>query len=122
MLTEERAKAFSHEWVSAWNSRNLNVIISHYDDNVVFYSPMIVILLQKADGNIVGKEPLAAYFKKGLEAYPDLNFSIYNILVGIDSIALHYRSVMNLQVVEVMYLNEQGKIVKVVNHYAEAKA
>lgn len=121
MISDEQALALSQEWVHSWNSRDLEKIMSHYDDEVEFFSPMIVKIMEKEDGKITGKENLKVYFQKGLATYPDLHFTIYNVLAGIESITLHYRSVKNLQVAEVMFLNAGGKISKVYNHYAEAK-
>ena len=31
MVTEGNAKTFAREWVLAWNSHNLDAILSHYD-------------------------------------------------------------------------------------------
>jgi hypothetical protein len=81
----------------------------HYDDNdIVFLSPFIR-LLHDPSGTIKNKEDLRDYFSKGLEAYPDLHFELYHVLVGVDSIALIYRSVRNLLAAEVMEINEAGR-------------
>ncbi len=33
------AVAFADDWVTAWNSHDLEKVLSHFDDNVVFTSP-----------------------------------------------------------------------------------
>ena len=33
MITEEFAKQFAHEWVSAWNAHDLNAVLLHYEDS-----------------------------------------------------------------------------------------
>jgi len=39
MITENQAIAFAEHWVQAWNSHDLDAIVSHYEDDVVLVSP-----------------------------------------------------------------------------------
>src|SRR5258708_3069473 len=41
MITEEQAAAFGRDWIDAWNRHDLDAILSHYDDAVVFCSPFV---------------------------------------------------------------------------------
>ena len=41
-ITRQFAKSFADEWVHAWNTKNIEAIMSHYVDNVVFSSPFIL--------------------------------------------------------------------------------
>lgn len=77
----------------------------------------MVKLLGNPSGTIRGKEVLRDYFGKGLAAYPDLHFELLKIFTGVDSITLYYRSVKGMLAAEVMVLNHEGKIVKVMAHY-----
>ena len=38
MITEEQAKKFAEDWVEAWNSHDLELVMSHYDENVEYFS------------------------------------------------------------------------------------
>src|SRR5215469_1635474 len=40
MTTESEAKEFARQWVAAWNSHDLDAIMSHYDADVVLTSPV----------------------------------------------------------------------------------
>lgn len=119
MISAERARQFANEWIAAWNAHDLEKILSHYDDAIEFSSPFVVRLFNEPSGTIRGKEALAAYFGKGLAAYPDLKFELFHALAGIQSVTLFYRSVKNLLAAEVMFLNPEEKVVKVVAHYTE---
>lgn len=119
MISEERAAQFANEWIAAWNEHDLEKILSHYADEIEFTSPFVVRLFNEPSGTLRGKDRLRAYFTKGLGAYPDLRFELFHILTSLQSVVLYYRSVKNLLAAELMFFNPEGKVVKVVAHYAE---
>src|SRR6516162_7858626 len=92
MLTEEEAVKFAEDWVSAWNSHDLDKIMAHYADDVELVSPVAAQLAEKPGGRVSGKMELRNYFMKGLEAYPDLKFILKDILLGMSSIVLYYKN------------------------------
>lgn len=104
-------------WLQAWNAHNLEDIMSHYDDDIVFYSPVIQQINNDPAGCIRGKAALRAYFTKGLAAYPDLHFELYHILEGVNSIVLYYKSINNKLSAEMMVINEKGLVSEVRAHY-----
>jgi ketosteroid isomerase-like protein len=117
-ITEQQAQSFAEAWIQAWNTHDLDAIMEHYSHDVVFVSPFIVRLLNDPSGTIRGKEALRAYFQRGLETFPDLHFELRNVLVGVSSVTLLYRSVRNLLAAEVMELDEHGQATRVLAHYA----
>ena len=38
-MDKEQAQQLAEEWYAAWNSHDLERILSHYSDDVVFVSP-----------------------------------------------------------------------------------
>jgi predicted solute-binding protein len=48
-----------------------------------------------------------------------LNFELLQVLPGMTSITLLYKSVNNLLAAEVMEINSEGKIYSVLAHYSE---
>jgi len=117
MITEEFARKLAEEWIESWNSHDIESILSHYGQDIIFSSPFIVKLLENQTGTIRGKEELRLYFLKGLEAYPELKFELKDIFTGVDSITLYYKSVNNLSAAEVMIFDSDAKITKVIAHY-----
>ncbi len=117
-MHEQKAKEFAEEWIASWNSHNLDNIMDHYSDDVEFNSPFIVKLLNELSDTVHSKQNLRLYFQKGLEAYPELHFELLNVLAGVNSIVLYYRSVNNLMAAEMMCFDETGKVSKVLAHYA----
>ena len=118
MINEQQARQFAGEWVRAWNAHDLQQILAHYAQDVQFSSPFIVKLLGEPSGTIFGKDDLRVYFKKGLDAYPELQFELINVLVGVDSVTLYYRSVRGMLAAEVMFFDESGKVAKATAHYS----
>lgn len=110
---------FAHEWLNAWNTHDLEAILEHYAEEVVFYSPFIQKINNDPSGRIQGKEGLRAYFGKALQVYTDLHFELYHVLEGVRSVVLYYKSVGNRLAAEMMLLNEAGKVVEVKAHYKQ---
>jgi predicted ester cyclase len=73
--------------------------------------------LEKADGKVVGKTNLRAYFQRGLQAYPDLHFQLDDVLWGINSVVLCYTNQKGTRTGEFMELSSNGKVVRVVANY-----
>lgn len=96
------ARGFAEEWVAAWNSHDLERILAHYIDDVVFASPRIVQLLGDPAGVVHGKDMLRAYWAKGLQLLPDLHFTVEDVRVSIDSVVINYRNERGTAVSEVL--------------------
>jgi len=107
------------QWLEAWNQHDLTAILTHYAESIEFTSPLIVKLLGNASGTIRGKAALRDYFQLGLTAYPDLRFEPINLLMGVDSLVLYYRSVNNQFSAEFMHLTADGLIDRVFAHYSD---
>ncbi|GJM17277.1 MAG: hypothetical protein DHS20C13_26040 [Thermodesulfobacteriota bacterium] len=118
MITKEQAQELAQDWIDSWNSHDIDRILSHYSKEIVFTSPFVVKLLGDNSGTIQGKTDLKSYFMKGLEAYPDLKFELYQVLTGINSITPYYKTVNDMLAAEVMFIDSEGKIVKVLAHYS----
>ena len=118
MSPELAIKKFSLEWIEAWNSHNLDGIMSHYDDDVVLTSPLAAALLNRPSGTVEGKSALREYFKRGLEVYPNLNFELLDVLRGVSSIVMCYRNQKGTRTAEFMELTANGKIIRVVANYS----
>lgn len=118
MLTEEKARSFAAEWFDSWNAHDLDRIISHYAEDVVLISPVAAKLLNDPSGAVKGKQALRAYFKKGLDAYPQLRFEPIEIMWGLASVVLHYTNQKGTKSGEFMEFDGTGKIVKVVANYS----
>jgi ketosteroid isomerase-like protein len=116
-MEKEQAQGLAEEWYAAWNDHDLERILSHYRDDVVFISPFAVEIAGRPDGRLEGKEALRAYFGAALQRFPDLKFEPIALMVGLDSLVLHYRSVQDLLAAELMVVGDDGRVTEVRAHY-----
>lgn len=112
------ATHFASEWISAWNSHDLERILAHYADDFEMCSPVIVQIAGEPSGTLRGKEAVGAYWRKALQLIPDLHFELIATLVGVNSIALHYKGAQGRLAVEVFHFGADGKVVRAFAHYA----
>jgi hypothetical protein len=117
-VTRDEAWKLAEHWVAAWNAHDLEAIMTHYDDAVELTSPVAAQLLGTSDGKVVGKASLRAYFRRGLEAYPDLHFQLVDVLCGVNSIVLYYTNQKGTRTAEFMELSAAGRVARVVANYA----
>lgn len=118
ILTEKEAHAFASHWVQAWNSRDLDEIMSHYAPDVTLTSPVAAKILNNSSGTVKGKEALRAYFARGLEAYPDIRFELVDILWGLSSVVLYYVNQRGTMTGEFMEFDSDNKVIRVVANYS----
>jgi len=118
MTNSFNANAFAREWITAWNSRDLDAIMSHYAEDVVLTSPVAAKLLNDASGTVRGKSSLRSYFQRGVEAYPDLRFELLEVMSGLSSVVFCYVNQKGTKTAEFMELDESGKVMRVVANYS----
>jgi hypothetical protein len=116
-VTKEEAWKLANHWVAAWNAHDLDLIMMHYEDGVELISPVAARLLGTRDGKVTGKANLRAYFQRGLEAYPELQFRLENVLCGVNSVVLYYLNQKGTHTAEFMELTAAGKVARVVANY-----
>jgi ketosteroid isomerase-like protein len=105
------------DWYEAWNAHDLDRILSHYSEDVVFTSPFVAKLGTSPEGRLVGKAALRDYFGVALERFPDLEFEPIALLTGLNSMVLHYRSVEGRLAAELMVLGADGLVHETIAHY-----
>jgi hypothetical protein len=118
ILTETKARKFAKNWIEAWNSHDLDSILSHYAAGVVLTSPVAAKLLNDPAGKVVGGKAVREYFQKGLELYPELSFELLDLMWGISSVVLYYRNQVGTKSGEFMEFDSEGKVVRVVANYS----
>lgn len=111
------AHQFARDWIEAWNSHDLERVLAHYADDFEMNSPYIVQIAGEPSGRLKGKEAVRAYWAKALAMIPDLHFELISILVGVNSITLHYKGARDRLAAEVFHFGLDGKVVEAFAHY-----
>jgi hypothetical protein len=97
--------AFSKQWVEAWNAHDIESVLDHFDEDVVFTSPVAAKLLPETAGVIHGKPALRHYWTQALQGIPHLQFVVKSVYQGIDTIVITYRNQDGGEVSEVLRFN-----------------
>ena len=118
MLTESQVRQLASDWLGAWNSHDLDAIMSHYAPEIVLTSPVAARLLIDPMGAVTGELALRDYFKRGLEAYPNLAFELLDVMWGLSSVVLYYKNQKGMTTGEFMELDANLKVIKVVANYS----
>jgi ketosteroid isomerase-like protein len=107
------ARQFATEWVAAWNSGDLERIFSYYVDDFEMRSPLIVERGFSPAGVLRGKASIRPYWGAGLaSAQPPIKFELIDAYAGVNTVAIHYRSIGRKYVIEVIEFDEQRRAIR----------
>ena len=101
---------FSTQWLTAWNAHDVEAVLAHFADDVVFSSPVAARVIAGSDGVIRGKDALRDYWAHALGLVPDLRFELVGVYTGIDSIVINYRNQRGGLVNEVLLFGDNGLV------------
>lgn len=113
------AKEFAKDWIDAWNSHDLDRILSHYASEVVLVSPAAAKLIGDPSGTVRGKDAMRSYFQKGLEVFPNLKFTLVDVMHGLSSVVLYYENQRGTKTGEFMEFDADGAVIRVVANYSQ---
>jgi hypothetical protein len=85
------AEAFVDQWVKDWNAHDVEALLTHYTDDVIFTSPVAARLFG-GDGVIQGKQNLRHYWTEGVRRLPGLHFEVIGFYVGVSTLVINYRN------------------------------
>ena len=112
--------AFAAEWIAAWNAHDLDRILSHYAEDIVFRSPVVRRRFGKDSGEVSGKAELRAYWSGAFApGAPALRFELIGVLAGVDGGAIRYFSTTrDCEVVETFVFDDAGLVKRAAAFYA----
>ena len=109
-MTPDQSRAFAAAWIDAWNARDLDRILSHYADDVVFRSPRIALVTGDESCVVRGRAQLAAYWGKALAMNAGLRFDLDRVYVSKDAVTLAYRNHRGESASETMLFDGHGLV------------
>lgn len=104
----DRAEDWAAEWEAGWNSHDLDRILAHYEDDVVFRSRKAIPLTGR--GEVVGKPALRAYWTAALARQPDLRFTVETVYGGHEMLVIAYRNHRGVRAVETLWFAPSGLV------------
>jgi hypothetical protein len=116
-MDADKAQRFTREWVQAWNDHDLEAILSHYAEDVVFHSPRIRMVTGRDVDSVSGKAELRAYWSAALQKLRNLYFEVDKVLVGSDALTILYTNERSQYVGETFVFDADGKVVRSIAAY-----
>ncbi len=100
--------AFAASWERGWNSHDLDRIMGHYRDDIVFRSRKAIPLV--GHGEIHGKAALRDYWATALARQPDLAFTVQDVFEGHDMMVISYLNHKGILAAEALYFDSDGLV------------
>ena len=109
-MTVPDPEGYAREWVRAWNTHDVEAVLSHFHDDVVFTSPVAARVLPETGGVIRGKPALRHYWTTALKLLPELHFEVVGVYRGESLLVINYRNERGGLVNEVLEFGDDGLV------------
>jgi len=120
-MTYDDAEAHAKDWIEAWNVHDLERILSHYSQDVVFEAETVKARWKKADGKLRGIAELRKHFALGLELAPNLKFHLEQVFLAPSGYAILYQRDNGNRVIDSVIIDDVGLATKVIAYYASVQ-
>ncbi|MFY8111609.1 MAG: nuclear transport factor 2 family protein [Flavobacterium sp.] len=119
-MTPEKLISIAYKWFDCFNTKELEKLLSLYDDEAVHFSPKLKIHQPETQGLISGKEALRTWWQEAFERLPSLHYKVTSLTANGDRVFMEYvRKVENetdLLVAEVLEVKNEKIIASRVYH------
>ncbi len=116
-MTAAEARAFAEAWREAWNSHDLDRILAHYAQDIVFRSRRAEALT--GHGTLDGRLALRAYWQEALRRQPALHFEIRAVYAGHETLVIAYFTHSGVEAAETLRFGADGLVVEASACHAE---
>ena len=103
-------EGFAASWEAGWNSHDLDRIMAHYDDGIVFRSQKAVDTI--GVGVVEGADVLRDYWTRALTRQPDVRFKVSDVFYGHEMIVITYTNHVGRLAAETLRFNDHGLVVE----------
>jgi ketosteroid isomerase-like protein len=84
--------SYAEQWVQAWNAHDIEAVLDHFSDDVVFTSPVAARVVPESGGVVRGTPALRDYWTTASGRQPDLQFEVVGVYRGESTLVINYRS------------------------------
>jgi hypothetical protein len=78
------------QWIDAFNTQNIEVLLSLYDDNAEHYSPKLKVRIPESKGLIIGKAALRSWWEDAFQGLPHLHYKLEKVMTDSEQIFIEY--------------------------------
>lgn len=111
---ENQNENIARQWFAAFNSHNLEKLLSLYDDHAEHFSPKLKIRRPETNGFVSGKQALHDWWQDAFERLPELHYQVTSLTANGERVFMEYTRIVpgeeNMLVAEVLEI-KNGKII-----------
>ena len=119
-MTPEKLQSIAFKWFETFNNKELEKLLSLYDDDAVHFSPKLKMYKPESNGFVIGKDALREWWQDAFERLPSLNYKVKSLTANGDRIFMEYTRTVTgeaqMQVAEVLEIKENKIIASRVYH------
>jgi ketosteroid isomerase-like protein len=88
LRTQADSRAFAEAWVSEWNRKDVEAMLTHFSDDVVFASPRAQAIL--GSPRVEGKTKLREYWTRAIGRVQTIHFVLDHVISEGDRMVIVY--------------------------------
>lgn len=89
-MVVQKNLSIAHAWFEAFNSHNLEKLISLYDQDAEHFSPKLKLRFPETNGLVIGKDALRKWWKDAFERLPSLKYKVTSLTANSDRVFMEY--------------------------------
>ena len=113
-MTPNSLQQIAFKWFDAFNSHNLDQLLSLYDDYAEHYSPKLKVRKPETNGKVSGKQALSEWWKDAFDRLPSLHYKVTSLTANEQHVFMEYLRQVDgeedMMVAEVLEIRD-GKII-----------
>ena len=111
MRTQADSREFAERWVSEWNRKDVEAMLTHFSDDVVFASPRAQAILGAS--RVEGKTKLREYWTRAISRVQTIHFALDHVIREGDRMGIVYVAEIDgrrMRAVEFLKFGDDGLI------------
>jgi ketosteroid isomerase-like protein len=89
-MTPEKLQSIAFKWFETFNNKELEKLLSLYDDDAEHFSPKLKTHQPETNGFIKGKQALRQWWQDAFNRLPSLNYKVKSLTENGDCIFMEY--------------------------------
>lgn len=114
VCSPETLQNIAFRWIEAFNTKQLDKLLSLYDDEARHFSPKLKIRQPETNGLVIGKQAMHAWWQDAFDRLPSLHYKLTSLTANSDRIFMEYTRQVHgepdINVAEVLEVRD-GKII-----------
>ncbi len=90
LMTPETLQSIAFRWFEAFNTKQLDKLLSLYDEEAQHFSPKLKIHQPETKGLVVGKDAMRAWWQDAFNRLPSLHYKVTSLTANSDRIFMEY--------------------------------